>query len=314
MKTAVHARRTAAPGKGARGSVAVRAKSPSPSIARVAAPRPPVPRALAHVIALANHKGGSGKTTTAIHLAGALAALGRRVLVVDLDPQAHATLGLSCEAEHLASVREVLDGSVRASEALRAAPGGITMLPAHGRLAEFEEDAARALHSERALVRALAEVADRFDEILIDCPPRADGLLTSNAVRAADTVLLAVETGAFALQGAVRALELVANTAQAQGHEPRIAVVATLYERRQRFSREILIAMQARFGERLLDTVVRTNPRLREAAGAGLPIQVLAPRSSAALDFAALAEEVLLRTRSAEGSPKPPLEPGPGRG
>ncbi|MCY3004224.1 MAG: hypothetical protein NTV21_20710, partial [Planctomycetota bacterium] len=141
-----------------------------------------------------------------------------------------------------------------------------------------------------------------------------DGLLTSNAVRAADTVLLAVETGAFALQGAVRALELVATTARAQGHEPRIDVVATLYERRQRLSREILIAMQARFGSRLLDTVVRTSPRLREAAGAGLPIQVLAPRSSAALDFAALAEELLARTGPSEGSPRPLLEPGPGQG
>ena len=268
----------------------------------------------AHVIALANHKGGSGKTTTAIHLAGALAALGRRVLLVDLDPQAHATLGLSCEAEEFASVREVLDGSVRASEALRPAPGGITMLPAHGRLAEFEEDAARALHSERALLKALSDVAGRFDEILIDCPPRADGLLTSNAVRAADTVLLAVETGAFALQGAVRALDLVALAARAQGHEPRIDVVATLYERRQRISREILIAMQARFGPRLFDTVVRTSARLREAAGAGLPIQMLAPRSSAALDFAALADELLVRTSPSEGTPRVPLEPGPGEG
>ncbi|MCY3000296.1 MAG: ParA family protein, partial [Planctomycetota bacterium] len=171
MKSAFQVRRTAASGKGARGSVSVRAAGQSPSIVKAVAPRPPAPRTVAHVVALANHKGGSGKTTTAIHLAGALAALGRRVLVVDLDPQAHATLGLSCEAEELASVREVLGGSVRASEALRAAPGGITMLPAHGRLAEFEEDAARALHSERALVSALAEIADRFDEILIDCPP-----------------------------------------------------------------------------------------------------------------------------------------------
>ncbi len=314
MKTAVQDRRAAASGKEARGSVSVRAAGPSPAVARIAEPKRFAPRSLAHVIALANHKGGSGKTTTAIHLAGALATLGRRVLVVDLDPQAHATLGLSCEAEELPSVREVLGGAVRASAALRAAPGGITMLPAHGRLAEFEEDAARALHSERALVRALAEVSDRFDEILIDCPPRADGLLTSNAVRAADTVLLAVETGAFALQGAVRALELVAAAARAQGHEPRIDVVATLYERRQRIAREVLIAMQARFGLRLCDTVVRTSARLREAAGAGLPIQLFAPRSSAALDFAALAEEVLQRTAAADGSPRPPLEPEPGQG
>lgn len=253
-------------------------------------------RATAHVVALVNHKGGSGKTTTAIHLAGSLAARGRRVLVVDLDPQAHATLGLSCEAEESASMLEVLTGRARASDALRAVPGGIALLPAHARLAEFEELAARELHGERALASALGELAGRFDECLIDCPPRADGLLCANAVRAADTVLLAVETGAFALQGALRAMELVDATARAQGRSPAVRVVATLFDRRVGIAREVLIAMQSRFGARLFDTAVRSSARLRDAAGAGLPIQELAPRSSAARDFEALADELLAAT------------------
>lgn len=244
--------------------------------------------------ALANHKGGSGKTTTAIHLAGALAARGRRVLLIDLDPQAHATMGLSSEAEDSPCALEVLTGEVRALDALHAAPGGITLIPGHARLAEFEERAARELGSESALRRALAPLAERFDECLLDCPPRADGLLTANAIRACDTVLLTVETGAFALQGALKAQEIVDETLAAARHAPELRVVATMFDRRLRIAREVLIAMQARFGERLFDTAIRSSARLREAAGAGRPIQLLAPRSSAALDFAALADELAL--------------------
>ncbi|MBM3988097.1 MAG: ParA family protein [Planctomycetes bacterium] len=247
-----------------------------------------------HTYALANHKGGSGKTTTAIHLAGALAARGRRVLLIDLDPQAHATLGLSSEAEDSPCALEVLTGEVRALDALHAAPGGITLIPSHGRLAEFEERAARELGSEGVLRRVLAPLAGRFDECLLDCPPRADGLLTANAICACDTLLLTVETGAFALQGALKAQEIVDATLAAARHAPELRVVATMFDRRLRIAREVLIAMQARFGARLYDTAIRSSARLREAAGAGVPIQLLAPRSTAAQDFAALADELAL--------------------
>ena len=245
-----------------------------------------------HVLALANQKGGCGKTTTAIHLAGALATLGERVLLVDLDPQAHATLGLGVGlAPDEASVVDVLRGDQRFGAVLREVAGGVWIAPATLGLAEFEDECARRLHPERALERALAALPD-FDRVLIDCPPRADGVLTANAIRAADTVCLVVETGAFALQGALRARALFDELADGLDRAPDLRVIATLFDRRTRFAREVLVGLHARFGDELFDTAIRSSTRLREAAAYGVPIQVLEPRSRAAADFASLAREV----------------------
>lgn len=239
-----------------------------------------------------NQKGGCGKTTSAIHLGSALVRRGARVLLVDLDPQAHATLGLGCEAELGASLHDVLARGVPAREVLREASGGLALLPASARLAEFEEQASQALAAERRLRRALAPLAAEFDYALIDCPPRADGVLTANALAATTLAILVVETGAFALQGALRALALIEQTARAQGSRFDVRVLATLFDRRTRFDREVLVALQARFGSLLFETAVRRDVHLREATACGRPLQDIAPRSRAVLDFASLAAEV----------------------
>jgi chromosome partitioning protein len=244
------------------------------------------------VLSFVNHTGGCGKTTSAIHLAGALAQRGSRVHLIDLDPQAHATMGLSSDAEERASMLEVLTDRVALADIVHAAPGGIALAPSHARLAEFEELAARRLGSERALHAILAKLDAAYDDVLIDCPPRADGTLTANALCASTHVVLVVETGAFALQGAVRALRFVREAAHVHGSAFDVRVLATLFESRQRIARELLVAMHSRFGPSMFDTAVRSSARLREAAAVGVPIQVLSPRSSAAHDFAALAEEV----------------------
>jgi len=243
-------------------------------------------------LSLVNQKGGCGKTTSAIHLGAALVRRGARVLLVDLDPQAHATLGLGCEIESGPGVHEVLAHGVPAREALREAAGGLFLLPASARLGEFEEAATQALAPERRLRRALAPLASEFDYALCDCPPRVDGVLTANALAAATVAVLVVETGAFALQGALRALALVEESARVQGSRFDVRVLATLFDRRTRFDREVLVALQARFGSLLFDTAVRRDVRLREATACGCPVQELAPRCRAALDFAALAAEV----------------------
>jgi chromosome partitioning protein len=244
------------------------------------------------VLSLVNHKGGCGKTTTAIHLAGAFAARGLRVLVCDLDPQAHATAGLGYDAEERPCAREVLAKSCAIEDALVTAGRGLALLPAHERLAEYEESAAQSLAAERALREALARVAGRYDWVLVDCPPRADGVLVGNALAASSTVLLVVETGAFALQGALRAARLVHEAARAQGSRFEVRALATMFDRRTPVARELLVALQARFGSELLDAVIRTSPHLREAAAAGATIQAFAPRSGAARDFADLADEL----------------------
>jgi len=245
------------------------------------------------VLTLVNQKGGCGKTTAAINLGGALAARDQRVLLVDLDPQAHATLGLGSDADSGLSLFDVLVEGASARSALVEAPGGVTLLPASPRLAEFEEASERTLRPESVLRASLEEVAGEFDFALLDCPARADSVLTANALFASTIVLLVVETGAFALQGAVRAERLFADMGARQRSSFDIQVLGTLFDRRTRFARDLLVAMHARFGDRMFDTVVRTSVRLREAAAAGLPVQVLDPRSRATSDFRALAEEVL---------------------
>jgi chromosome partitioning protein len=258
-------------------------------------------------LALVNQKGGCGKTTTAVNLAGALAQQGERVLLVDLDPQAHATLALSVAVEEgESSLSDALLRGASLRGALRAAPGGIALLPSTLELAELEESAGRTVNPERILRQALTELSQDFDFALLDCPPRADGVLTANALRAADVVLLVVEMGAFALQGAFKALAILEEIAADMEAEFDLRVVGTLYDRRMRLARELLVGTQARFGGRMFDTVIHQSVRLREAAASGVPVQVLDPGSRAARDFAALAEEVRTLPRPRELAPAGP--------
>jgi chromosome partitioning protein len=259
-----------------------------------------------HVLALVNQKGGCGKTTTAVNLAAALSAAGERVLLVDLDPQAHATLGLGCAVEDEPSAIDVLRERVTVREAVQTAPGGVWLLPATAALAEFEEEAARSIAPERALARALAVSRLAYDFVILDCPPRADGVLAANALRAADTALLVVESGTFALQGALKALDLLGATAATLEEPFCVRAVGTLFDKRLRIARELLVGMHAQLGGILFDTAIRTSVRLREAAAAGVPVNVLDPASRAADDFRALATEVRAhRTALADGDAAP---------
>lgn len=264
----------------------------------------PRPRLAMKTWALANQKGGTGKTTVAINLAAALAEEGKRCLLIDLDPQAHATLGLGVGVEKGRSIaRTFLDGAPLA-DLLRTVPAGFHLVPADGRLAEFEQVAERSLHPEHVLTRALAELGPGYDWVLLDCPPRADGVLCANAIRASQTVCLVVETGAFALQGALRARRILASFAGDLDRLPDLRLLATLYDRRERLARDFLVALQARFGPSMLDTVIRRDPHVREAAAFGIPVRELHPDALAGQDFLALARELLAPARSS-----PPTSP-----
>jgi chromosome partitioning protein len=256
--------------------------------------------------ALANQKGGTGKTTTAINLASALADQGRRCLVIDLDPQAHATLGLGVAVEGGRSLASTFLDGRPLSDLVQTTRSGFDLIPSEQRLAEFEEVAERSLQPERVLRNSLVELTSDYDWVLLDCPPRAGGVLSANAMRAADTVLLIVETGAFSLQGALHAQRIFEERAEDLDEPGELRILATLYDRDEPLSREFLVALHSRFGEALLESVIRRDERLREAAAFGMTVHELDPHGPAAHDYQALAREIQRFTRvSARSSAEP---------
>ncbi len=248
-------------------------------------------------LAIVNQKGGCGKTTTTVNLAGCLSADGARVLVVDLDPQAHATLALGIDPdaveENLYEVLAETDGADRLADVIVSAAEGLHVAPSGIVLSAVEQKLAieRAEGRTERLARALASVRDRYDFALIDCPPNV-GLLTFSALRAASEVIVPLEASHFALHGVQKLLETVALLGERIGHAPTVRVLPTLYDGRTRFARETLAEIRSLFGDRCFDTVIRNCVRLRESARAGVPISRFAPRSNGALDFGALSAEV----------------------
>jgi len=253
-------------------------------------------------IAVVNQKGGCGKTTTVANLAGALAEQGSRVLVVDMDPQAHATLALGVDADTLdENLYEVLiepAGAARGvrlakilkqhSERIHLAPSGIVLSALEQKLT-----AERAEGRTERLASALASVASEYDFALIDCPPNV-GVLTFNALRAAREVIVPLETSEFAVHGVQKLLETIGLLADRVGHALDVRILCTLYDGRTRYARETLSEIRALFPEQCFDTVIRANVKLREAARHGQPIQSFASRAAGAQDYAALALEVEL--------------------
>jgi chromosome partitioning protein len=247
------------------------------------------------ILAIANQKGGVGKTTTAINLGAALGALERRILLVDCDPQGNATRGLGAKASppHL---YHALSGEVSLSETIR--PSGfanLDLIPTQRDLVGVEVEFVGETGWEERLKRLLAEVAPRYDTILLDCPPSL-GHLTVSALTAADGVLVPLQCEYFALEGVS---ELLATVRRIQGSvNKRLAIAGillTMYDDRTNLSREVAEEIRRHFADKVYETVVPRNIRLAEAPSHGLPILHSDIKSRGAEAYLALAREVLKR-------------------
>jgi chromosome partitioning protein len=245
-------------------------------------------------IACANQKGGVGKTTTVINLGSYLALAGERVLLIDLDPQGNATSGLGFDRGKFD--RSIYDGIVDGigiTDLIVAGPvPGLDLVPSAIALAGAELELAPVEGRERRLVRLLTEIVPDYDYILVDCPP-ALGLLTINALTAADTVLIPLQCEYYALEGLT---QLLATLNLVRDHlNPALAVkgvVLTMYDGRTNLSADVASEARRHLGDRVFDTVVPRSVRLSEAPSHGLPISRYSPDSTGAVAYAALAAEL----------------------
>lgn len=250
------------------------------------------------IIAIVNQKGGCGKTTVSINLASALTEIGKKVLLVDMDPQSHCAVGLAVPEEQIEqSIYDVLiSGSrnepIRLSEILWQINDKLELAPASIDLSAFEQQMAGIPDRENCLKAILDEVKDQYDYAVVDCPP-AVSLLTFNALRAATDVVVPVETGYFALHGLSKQLETLSILCKRCQQHVDVKVLASMYDIRTKMAREILSELRSRFGERMFKTVVNFNTKIKEAASFGQPINEYDPASKGQQDFQSLAMEVI---------------------
>ena len=259
----------------------------------------------ARIIALANQKGGVGKTTTTINLGAALAELGHRVLVVDFDPQGGCALGLGIEpgSVDLSVYNALLDRSCDVEEVVhKTRVPNLDLLPSNIDLAAAELMLVQEVAREQSLMRVLAPLRVKYDFILIDCPPSL-GLLTINALTAADGVLIPLECAYYALRGMALLMDSIERIRERLNPRLHIdGIVATMYDSRTLHTKEVLARVQEAFGSRLLETIIPKTIRFAEAPVAGEPILTYAPTSVGAAGYRQLAKEVISRVASSQSS------------
>jgi len=251
---------------------------------------------LPHVIAIANQKGGVGKTTTAINLAGALAEDGLRVLLVDMDPQANLTAGVGINLNTIQhSMADVLsDGRSSLPDViLPTETAGIDVAPAHIDLASTEGELFTALGRESILREAMRNSVEAYDYVLIDCPPNL-GLLTVNGLVAADSVIIPVQTQFYAMKGLNNLVKVINAIRLKLNHDLRIlGLLPTFYDKRTNLAKDMLDELRVVGDHHVFDSIVRNTVKLGEAPLVGRPITAYAPASEAARTYRELAREVI---------------------
>jgi chromosome partitioning protein len=274
-------------------------------------PEPLLTHGPARIAAVCNQKGGVGKTTTTINLGAALAEQGRRVLLVDFDPQGALSVGLGIQPHELDRTiyNLLMERSLSAHDVvIKTNVDGMDMLPSNIDLAGAEVQLVHEVGREFVLGRVLQPVIDEYDVILIDCQPSL-GLLTVNALACADGVLVPLECEYFALRGVALLMETIEKVSSRLS--PKLTmdgVLATMYDSRTLHTREVLANVVAGFGDRVFHTVISRTVRFPDATVAGEPITQFDPSSNGAAAYRELAKEVLDRWR--QGVPEGPVHNG----
>ncbi len=262
------------------------------------------------VLALANQKGGVGKTTTSVNLAASLAAMKREVLLVDLDPQGNATMGSGVDKNDLhASVYEVLLGMIPAPDAwIKAEAAGYFVLAANMELTGAEIELLEMPRREFCLTRALEDIRQQFDFIIIDCPPSLS-LLTINGLVAADGVVIPMQCEYYALEGLSALINTIGRITSQLNPQLHIeGIIRTMYDPRNSLTRDVSAQLVDHFGDTVYGTIIPRNVRLAEAPSYGLPILYYDKQSRGARAYLALAGEVVRRNSSDSSAEKSSAE------
>ena len=246
------------------------------------------------IIAIANQKGGCGKTTTAINLSSGLALQGQRVLLVDLDPQAHASLGLNVESQDSIYyvISRLASRKLKIEDIITRIEDRFDLIPSNILVGTLEQELADEIGRELKLTEVLSSIKNKYDYILIDCPPNL-GFLTINALRASDQVIVPAEPSKFSLQGVERLMEIVDLIKTRLNHPLSCKVLVTMFDSRLRHSFSMLTKIKEKFSSMLMDTIVHVNVKLKESVLDGQTVSKYDKYCRGAKDYLSVAREVM---------------------
>ncbi len=254
------------------------------------------------VIAIANQKGGVGKTTTAVNLAAALGVLEKKVLLIDADPQANASSGLGVDIEEApAGTYELLEHEASAKETIiKTGSPNLDLIPSHIDLVAVEVELVNKPKREFMLKEAIKDIKDAYDYVLIDCAPSL-GLITLNALTAADSVIVPIQCEYFALEGLGKLLNTIKNVQQIHNPDLNIeGLLLTMYDARLKLSNQVVDEVKKHFGDMVFDTVIQRNVRLSEAPSFGESILEYDATSKGAINYLNLADELINKEQQTE--------------